>query len=175
MTGFGNGNWVDMIKMNLPEHMSVLEQSLDIVMTQHTLTEEEAHGAALAAAIASGNTELAFEISMNGPLFGSDLRAIASIAAVDNAKHSIYETYIFSTDMADVSVPPTKLPKRELKEEERRPYAIFSLAAGVVYHSKSITHNYLDYLKVNEKLTDQQLNDIIGIAAVIGSIVRVAI
>lgn len=175
MSQFGSGTWIDTVKTNLPEHMSALERDLDIVMTQHNLTEEEAHGVALAAAIASGNNELAFEISMNGPLFGSDLRALASVAAVDNAKHSIYETYMLSSDLASVKMPPVKLPRLDLKDEDCRLFGIFSLAAGVVYQSKSITYNYLDYLKSVENLTDSQLDDIVMIAAVVGSIVRVAI
>ena len=175
MNQFGNTNWVETIKMHLPEHMSALEQDLDIAMTQHSLTDEEAHGAALAAAIASGNNELAFEISVNSTLFGSELRALASVAAVDNTKQVIRETYVLATDIADVQSIPYKLTKLDLKPEERKPFAIYSLACGVVYGSKLITYNYLDYLKSVENMTDQQLDDIVSIAAVVGSIIRVAI
>ena len=174
MNQFGNGNWVDMIKMNLPEHMSVLERDLDTVMTQHSLTDEEAHGAALAAAIASGNNDLAFEISMNSPLFGSDLRSLVSCAAVENTKYRIYETYVFSSDTSGVEAS-SNFTKLGLKPEERKPFAIYSLVCGVVYGSRVMTINYLDFLKNTEGMTDQQLSDIVSIAAVVGSIVRVAI
>lgn len=73
-------NWIDTVKVSLPEHMQDLQNNLSLCMNPAFLTEREAHACALAAAIASGNGELAFEISMNSPLFGDPIREIVAQA-----------------------------------------------------------------------------------------------
>jgi hypothetical protein len=98
MSQFGNGTWVDVVKTSIPEHLSYLERNFEIAMTQHGLDEIDAHGCALAAALASGNAELAFEISMNGPLFGKDEQT------QDNAVLIIKQGLVDHVSMADPEI-----------------------------------------------------------------------
>lgn len=165
-------NWIDTIKVNIPEHLSHVEKELDMVMTQHKLTEEEAHGVALAAAIAAGDTGLAFEISMNGPLFKSPLRELASIAAIEASKQSIYNTYLYN-DNTDVAIYPAKKFDK-IRVDNERMFAIFSLSCAMVYRDSHQVASRAYTLKHDENLSDDQIHDIVSIASVIGSMVRIA-
>lgn len=75
-------NWISSLSMGIPAHMSFVEDELNLAMNSDLLTEIESHGVALLAAILSNNSELAFEISMNSPLFGNPIRETISIIAV---------------------------------------------------------------------------------------------
>jgi len=74
-------NWISSLSMSIPAHMSFVEDELNLAMNSDLLTEIESHGVALLAAILSNNSELAFEISMNSPLFGNPIRETISIIA----------------------------------------------------------------------------------------------
>ena len=55
-------NWVEQIKNSIPDHAKDIRLNLDAVINRSGLDEVDAHACALAAAIAAGNGELAFEI-----------------------------------------------------------------------------------------------------------------
>lgn len=169
-----NGSWVDSVKMSLPDHVADLEKNLEIVMTKHGLDEIEAHGVALAAASASGNMELAFEIAMNGPLFGSDDRQLVTKSVVAQTINSTYATYGRAASRLEYETLPTNMETNELLPEEKTKYALYSMAAALVYRYEWIVWNYMEILK-SEGYTDEQLRDITDIVCVVAAINKVAI
>lgn len=76
-------NWVDSVVESIPEGYEWVAESLVTAMNdESSLTELGRHGVALVAAILANNGELAFEICMNSPLFGTPEREIAKKCAV---------------------------------------------------------------------------------------------
>lgn len=169
-----NATWVDSVKMSLPEHVADLEKNLDTVMTNHGLTEIEAHGVALAAATASGNNELAFEIAMNGPLFGSDDRQLVTKSVVAQSINSTFATYSRAASRLEYETLPTNMETNELLPEEKIKYALYSMAAALVFRFEWIVWNYMEVLK-NEGYTDEQLRGVADIVCVVSAINKVAI
>lgn len=170
MSQFGNGTWVDVVKTSIPEHLSYLERNFEIVMTLHGLDEIDAHACALAAAIASGNGELAFEISMNGPLFGRDERELVSQAVVSMSIDSVYLSYLDAADIAGYSSPkPHPLELFEpIMTDETGKAAMYAFAAAIVL-KQSRTFALVELLK-NRNYTREQIQDIAAIASVVASI-----
>ncbi len=58
-------SWVEQVKESIPDHSKDIKLNLDSVMNRSGLDEIDAHACAFAAALAAGNGDLAFEISMN--------------------------------------------------------------------------------------------------------------
>jgi hypothetical protein len=170
MSQFGNGTWINAVKNSIPENLSHLERNFEIVMTQHGLDEIDAHACALAAAIASGNGELAFEISMNGPLFGRNERELVSQAVVSMSVDSVYLSYLDAADIADYSSPkPHPLEIFEpIMTDETGKAAMYAFAAAIVL-KQSRTFALVELLK-NRNYTREQVQDVAAIASVIASI-----
>lgn len=171
---FGNGTWIDSVKMSLPEHVADLEKNLETVMTKHSLSDIEAHGVALAAAIASGNNELAFEIAMNGPLFGSDDRQLVTKSVVAQTINSTFATYSRAASRLEYETLPTKMEANELLPDEHIKYALYAMAAALVFRYEWIVWNYMEVLK-DKGYTDEQLRDVTDIVCVVSAINKVAI
>jgi alkylhydroperoxidase family enzyme len=170
MSQFVNGTWVDVVKTSIPEHLSHLERNFEIVMTQHGLDEIDAHGCALAAAIASGNGELAFEISMNGPLFGKDERELVAQSVVSMSIDNVYLEYLDAVDIADYNSPGSHSLEifEPITTDETGKAAMYAFAAAIVLkHSRSFA--LVELLK-DRKFTREQIQDIANIAAVVSSI-----
>lgn len=175
MSQFGTGTWVDAVKNSIPEHLSHLERNFEIVMTQHSLDEIDAHACALAAAIASGNGELAFEISMNGPLFGRDERELVSQAVVSMSIDNVYLAYLDAVDIAEYNSPRAHSLEifEPIMTDETGKAAAYAFAAAIVLkHNR--TFALVELLK-NRKLTREQIQDIANIAAVVASINKAVI
>ena len=64
-------SWVEQIKESIPDHAKDIKLNLDAVINRSGLDDVDAHACAFAAAVAAGKGDLAFEISMNGPLAGT--------------------------------------------------------------------------------------------------------
>ena len=172
MNQFGNGSWVDSVKLSLPEHAKFLETSLDIAMNQHSLTEIDAHCCALAAAISAGNGELAFEISVNGPLFGTDVREQVTQNVMSISLDRVYAEYIEATFKAGVSNPPYKLAKLDSEIETNG--ALYALAAALVLGNSRLSFLLVELLKDNG-YTAEQIQDVAHIAMVVSTINKVII
>lgn len=171
---FTNGTWVDAVKLSMPEHASDLEKNLEIVMTKHDLSEIEAHGVALAAAIASGNGELAFEISMNGPLFGSEDRQLAIKSVVAQSINSTFATFCRSASRLEYETMPTNIQSSPLNKDEETKYELFSMAAALVFRYEWMVWNYMELLKT-KGYTDEQLRDVADIVCVVSAINKVVL
>ena len=144
-------------------------------MTTHSLDEIDAHCAALAAAIAAGNGELAFEISMNGPLFGRSERELVTQAVVSMSIDTVYLAYLDAVDIAEYNSPkPHSLEVFEpIMTDETGKAAVYAFAAAIVLkHSRTFA---LAELLKERNYSREQVQDIANIAAVISSINKVVI
>ena len=88
-----NRDWVSSFKMSAPAYAGELVKNVETAMTDHVLDTVDAHACALAAALASGNGELAFEISMSKELFGNDIREAVAKAVIFESVNANYSAY----------------------------------------------------------------------------------
>ena len=153
------GTWVDSVKTSLPEYASVLGENLTTVMAPNSLQEIESHAVALAAAVAAGNGELAFEISMNGPLFGNDEREKVLQAVIQGSIDSMQRQ------------PCGVIVSSHNKLGDT--YTIYDLATAIALKSNRLP----DIISALQKmgLTDSQLQDIEDIVSVVATINKVVI
>jgi hypothetical protein len=175
MSQFGTGTWVDAVKASIPEHLSHLERNFEIAMTQHGLDEVDAHACALAAAIASGNGELALEISMNGPLFGKDERELVAQSVVSMSIDNVYLSYLDAADIADYDSPkPHPLEIFEpIMTDETGKAAMYAFAAAIVF-KQSRAFALVELLKKRD-YTREQIQDIAAIASVVSTFNKIVI
>jgi hypothetical protein len=144
-------------------------------MTTHGLDEIDAHCCALAAAIAAGNGELAFEISMNGPLFGRSERELVTQAVVSMSIDTTYLAYLDAVDIAEYNSPKSHSLEvfDPIMTDETGKAAMYAFAAAIVLkHSRSFA---LVELIKERNYSREQVQDIANIAAVISSINKVVI
>jgi len=102
-------NWVDDVKNSIPDHAKDIRLNLDSVINRSGLDEVDAHACALAAAIASSNGELAYEIQHNGPLRGTDEREAAKTAAALMGMNNVYYPFVEMTGEEELKKSPSGL------------------------------------------------------------------
>jgi len=159
-------SWVDDVTRSIPAYAVDIKANLELAMEHSSLREIDAHACALAAACTTSNGGLAFEISMNGPLFGKDERDIAKTAAVSVAMLDAY--YSFSNSVVDPSTPAINIT---YTETDKIKFVMYSLAAAVTLKSKYIDL-YYDQL-LFDGLSEKQIQDIAKIAAVIVAVNKI--
>lgn len=145
MTFEMNRDWVSSFKMSAPEYAAELVKNVESAMTDQVLDPVDAHACALAAALASGNGGLAFEISMDKVLFGSDIREAVAKAVILETMNSNYGAYVTATeelnfphDINGFFMEEYDLHKDTIPEK----FALFCLVAAIVYRSEgSIGYN----------------------------------
>jgi alkyl hydroperoxide reductase subunit D len=168
-------SWVDQIKESIPEHAKDIRLNLDAVINRSGLDEIDAHACALAAAIASGNGELAYEISMNGPLLGSPEREAAKTAAALMGMNNVY--YPFTEMVGDdlKGVPPGLRMNAYATHGgvTKKKFEMYALCASVVGKCHFCVKNHYDVLK-KEGMTVQELQMVGKIAAVITAVGKIA-
>jgi alkyl hydroperoxide reductase subunit D len=170
-------SWVDQVKESIPDHAKDIKLNLDAVMNRSGLDEVDAHACALAAAIAAGNGDLAFEISMNGPLAGTDEREAAKTAAALMGMNNVYYPFVEMTEDADLKGLPPGLRMNAYATYggvSKKKFEMYALAASVVGKCQFCVKNHYDLLK-KEGMTVTELQMVGKIAAVINAIGKVAI
>lgn len=168
-------SWVDTIKNSIPDHAKDIKLNLDAVINRSGLDEVDAHACALAAAIAAGNGELAYEIQMNGPLIGTHEREAAMTAAALMGMNNIY--YPFAEMVGDdlKGVPPGLRMNAYATHGgvSKTKFEMYALAASVVGKCHFCVKNHYEVLK-KEGMTVPQLQMVGKIAAVINAIGKIA-
>lgn len=164
-------DWIDSVKMSLPDHYNVLEENLVSSMKNNTLDNIDAHGCALAAAIASGNMELAYEISVNSVLFGNDIRkSIANIVAGQSID-TIINQYVDSTYKGNANTHKPMLLRDNIENDTRMAIYAYSAALVLGNHRSFVI---VEVLK-NSGYSDQQIQDIANIAATVSTLSKILI
>ena len=169
-------SWVDQVKESIPDHAKDIKLNLDAVMNRSGLDEVDAHACAFAAAIAANNGDLAFEISMNGPLAGTDEREAAKTAAALMGMNNVYYPFVEMTEDSDLKGLPPGLRMNAYANHggvSKKKFEMYALAASIVGKCQFCVKNHYDVLK-KEGMTVTELQAVGKIAAVIAAIGKVA-
>lgn len=181
MSGFQpltvGGNWVENVKQSIPDHAKDIKLNLDSVINRSGLDEIDAHACALAAAIAAGNGELAFEIQMNGPLVGTPEREAAKTAAALMGMNNIWYPFVEMTGDEQLKGLPAGLRMQAYATNggvSKKKFEMYALCASIVGKCHFCVKSHYDLLK-KEGMTVQELQAVGRIAAVINAVGKVAI
>ena len=169
-------SWVDQVKESIPDHSKDIKLNLDAVMNRSGLDEVDAHACAFAAALAANNGDLAFEISMNGPLMGTDEREAAKTAASLMGMNNLYYPFVEMTEDADLKGLPPGLRMNAYANHggvSKKKFEMYALAASIVGKCHFCVKNHYDVLK-KEGMTVTELQAVGKIAAVINAIGKIA-
>lgn len=170
------GDWVANIKESIPDHSKDIKLNIDAVINRSGLDLVDAHACALAAAIASGNGELAFEIQMNGPLMGAEEREAAKTAASLMGQNNIWYPFVEMAGDEGMKGLPAGLRMNAYATHggvSKKKFEMYSLAASIVGKCHFCVKAHYDTLK-KEGMTTQELMSVGRIAAVVTAIGKVA-
>jgi alkyl hydroperoxide reductase subunit D len=170
-------SWVDDIKNSIPDTAKDIKLNLDSVINRSGLDEVDAHACALAAAIASSNGELAYEIQHNGPLRGSDEREAAKTAAALMGMNNVYYPFVEMTGDENLKKLPAGLRMNAYATHagvSKKKFEMYALAASIVGKCHFCVKNHYDVLK-KEGMTVTELQAVGKIAAVVAALNKVAI
>ena len=170
------GDWVANIKESIPDHSKDIKLNLDAVINRSGLDLVDAHACALAAAIASGNGELAFEIQMNGPLMNAEEREAAKTAASLMGQNNVWYPFIEMAGDEGMKGLPAGLRMNAYATHggvSKKKFEMYSLAASIVGKCHFCVKAHYDTLK-KEGMTTQELMSVGRIAAVVTAIGKVA-
>jgi len=171
------GDWVANIKESIPDHSKDIKLNIDAVINRSGLDLVDAHACALAAAIASGNGELAFEIQMNGPLMGAEEREAAKTAASLMGQNNVWYPFVEMAGDEGMKGLPAGLRMNAYATHggvSKKKFEMYSLAASIVGKCHFCVKAHYDTLK-KEGMTTQELMSVGRIAAVVTAICKVAI
>lgn len=172
MTFAMNRDWVSTFKMSAPMYASELVKNVESAMTDHVLDTVEAHACALTAALASGNGELAFEISMDKVLFGNDIRETVAKAVIFESMNANYMAYTAAAQREDIEVDSTGYYMDDFKQFggiEPEKFLLFCLVAAIVNRSDGSIQNKMHLLK-QHGVPQGKIQSAARIASVIPSI-----
>lgn len=170
-------SWVDQVKESIPDHSKDIKLNLDSVMNRSGLDEIDAHACAFAAALAAGNGDLAFEISMNGPLIGTDEREAAKTAASLMGMNNVYYPFVEMTEDPDLKGLPPGLRMNAYANHggvSKKKFEMYALAASIVGKCHFCVKNHYDVLK-KEGMTVTELQAVGKIAAVVAAINKIIV
>jgi lipoyl-dependent peroxiredoxin subunit D len=170
------GDWVANIKESIPDHSKDIKLNIDAVINRSGLDLIDAHACALAAAIAAGNGELAFEIQMNGPLMGAEEREAAKTAASLMGQNNVWYPFVEMAGDEGMKGLPAGLRMNAYATHggvSKKKFEMYSLAASIVGKCHFCVKAHYDTLK-KEGMTTQELMSVGRIAAVITAIGKVA-
>ena len=170
------GDWVANIKESIPDHSKDIKLNLDAVINRSGLDLIDAHACALAAAIAAGNGELAFEIQMNGPLMGAEEREAAKTAASLMGQNNVWYPFVEMAGDEGMKGLPAGLRMNAYATHggvSKKKFEMYSLAASIVGKCHFCVKAHYDTLK-KEGMTTQELMSVGRIAAVVTAIGKVA-
>lgn len=170
-------NWVEDVKNSIPDHAKDIKLNIDSVINRSGLDEVDAHACALAAAIAAGNGELAYEIQHNGPLRGTDERDASKTAAALMGMNNIYYPFVEMTGDENLKKLPAGLRMNAYATHagvSKKKFEMYALAASIVGKCHFCVKSHYDVLK-SEGMTITELQSVGKIAAVVAAISKVAI
>lgn len=164
--------WVDSIKEGLPEYAKDTKLNLDAVIKRSTLSQEEAEGCAVAAAMATGNGKLLSFVMSS--MENATERDAALTAASLMGMNNVWYPYVEMVNGALDGIPP-QLRMNAIATHggtTKARFEAYSLAASIVGKCHFCVKAHFDTLKAEGYSVDQ-LRDIGRIAAVITSVAKV--
>lgn len=166
-------SWVDQIKEALPEYAKDTKLNLDSVINRSTLDSTEAHGCALAAAMATGNGKLVSFVQSS--MEDAKERDAALTAASLMAMNNVWYPYVEMAEDESLRGLPAQLRMNAISTHggtTKARFESYSLAASIVGKCHFCVKAHYDTLK-KEGYSVEQLRDIGRIASVITSVARV--
>ena len=170
-------SWVNVLKDSIPDHAKDLRLNLDAVINRSGLDEVDAHGCALAAAIAANNGELAWDIQVNGPLKDTPEATAAKSAAALMGMNNVYYPFVEMTEDSQLQGLPPGLRMNVYATHggvSKMKFEMYALAASIVGKCHFCVKSHYDLLK-KEGMTVQQLQAVGKIASVISAINKIAV
>lgn len=172
------GNWIDQIKESIPDHSKDIKLNLDAVINRSGLDPVDTHAIAYAAAIASGNGGLAFEIEHNSPLFNDEkVREAAKTAASLMGMNNVYYPFVEMTGDPELKGLPAGLRMNAYANHggvTKKQFEMYALAASIVGKCHFCVKNHYDVLK-KEGMSVKDLQMVGKIASVVHAVGKVAI
>lgn len=165
--------WVDQIKEALPEYAKDTKLNLDAVIKRSTLSQEEAEGCAVAAAMATGNGKLLSYIMTS--MADAAERDAALTAASLMGMNNVWYPFVEMAEDPNLSGLPAQLRMNAIASHggtTKARFEAYSLAASIVGKCHFCVKAHYDTLK-KEGYTVEQLRDIGRIAAVVTSVAKV--
>jgi lipoyl-dependent peroxiredoxin subunit D len=165
-------SWVEQIKQALPDYAKDTKLNLDAVINRSTLDATEAHGCALAAAMATGNGKLVTFISSGFEDIKE--RDAALTASAIMAQNNVWYPYTEMVNGALEGIPP-QLRMNAIATHggtTKARFESYSLCASIVGKCHFCVKAHFDTLKT-EGYSIDQLRDIGRIAAVVNSVAKV--
>ena len=168
--------WLERISDSIPEHAADVKDNLVTVMNNDRLSEVDTNACAFAAAISSGNGELAFEISMASCLAGSPEREAVKTACALMGMTNIYYPFVEMSGDDELSKLTSGLKTASYTTYggvTKKQFEMYTLTASIAGQCRyCVNHHYQSLKKAGMSVEDLQL---IGqIAAVISAIGKVA-
>jgi alkyl hydroperoxide reductase subunit D len=171
------GDWVTTVKESIPDHSKDIKLNLDAVINRSGLDLVDAHACALAAAIAAGNGDLAFEIQMNGPLMSAEEREAAKTAASLMGQNNVWYPFVEMAGDESMKGLPAGLRMNAYATHggvSKKKFEMYSLAASIVGKCHFCVRAHYDTLK-KEGMTTQDLMAVGRIAAVVNAIGKISV
>lgn len=173
-----NGDWVETIKESIPDHSKDIKLNIDTVIKRSVLDPVDTHACAYAAAVASGNGGLAFEIEMNSPLLTAEAeREAVKTAASLMGMNNIWYPFVEMADDPEMKGLPVGLRMNAYANHagvSKKKFEMYALAASIVGKCHFCVKNHYDALK-KEGMTTQELMAVGRIAAVVHAIGKIAL
>ncbi len=165
-------SWVDDLKEYIPDYAKDIRLNLDAVINRSGLDEVDAHACAYAAAVAAGNEDLAFEITVDGPLKGTPECEAAKTAAALMGMNNVYYPFVEMADDNDLKGLPPGLRMNAYANHagvSKKKFEMYALCASIVGKCHFCVKNHYDTLK-KEGMTVTELQAVGKIAAVINAV-----
>ena len=167
-----NRNWVEMLKASLSDYASELAKNIESVMTDQVLDPVDAHACALAAALAAGNGELAFEISMSNELRGNDIREAVAKAVLFEKSTASYVAYTHAAQSERLIVDSSGFSTNDFTTNggtTPEQFILFCFVAAIVNQCDASIRNNISMLK-NYGVAQGSIQSAARIASVIPSV-----
>ncbi|OZI39195.1 carboxymuconolactone decarboxylase family protein [Bordetella genomosp. 1] len=156
------------IKEQLPDWAKDIRLNLDSVIARSTLSQEDALGAALAAAYASSSPFLVD--AFKGALSEGDANAALTAAALMGMNNTWYP-YVEMTGDAQLKSLPAQLRMNAYATHggvEKKRFELFALVASIIGKCHFCVQSHYENLK-KDGLSTEQLRDAGRIAAVVNA------
>ena len=165
--------WVDLIKEGIPDYAKDIRLNLDAVILRSSLDPVVAHGCALAAAFASGNSRLATAIDAE---IDNRVEANAALTAGSlMAMTNVWYTYTKMVNDPAFNLIGAGLRMNAISSHggtSKINFEAYALAASIVGKCHDCVVSHFNTLK-KEGMTLENLRDIGRISATINSVAKI--
>lgn len=170
-------NWVDAVKESIPDWSKDIKLNLDSVINRSPLDKVDTHAVALAAALASGNGPLAYNIQIDEVLSVNVAECdAAKTAASLMGMNNVWYPFVEMTGDPEIKGLPAGLRMNAYANNagvSKKKFEMYALAASIVGKCHYCVKSHYDLLK-KEGMTASELHHVGKIASVVAALGKVA-